>query len=368
MKGWYEEGYRHSLAARGIKTSLFSKNNSFMAARYRIPHWLLDNLTFEQREEAEKMLFEQNMGVGDVAKYFGVQHPNVGIHQKERVLWSDDQKIDYIKDLAEQLGRPPYMTDIAKLKEAGNDIPSPSSFASSFGTWNAMLERAGLEPNVMLELVTAKQKIETFGIVPSKKEIAGEAVNRWEMKHPEYASERWQELKDDAEAYAAELERHRINYWKDPEAHRLRVREYRQTPEGEAVRKEYREEYNQRPLVKIIDKLDHREARAEEKEIKLMIAEKFGYDPEILDPGYASGEEARKQNAIVDLAYAALKGQVEENKIPEKIEAVPQIEASEPTKIVVKHFEPEPKPESYEAVLKDVGVEKLDFLSKRLER
>jgi hypothetical protein len=27
MKGWYYEGYRHSLAAKGIKTSMFRKNN-----------------------------------------------------------------------------------------------------------------------------------------------------------------------------------------------------------------------------------------------------------------------------------------------------------------------------------------------------
>ena len=103
--GWFFESHRHSLAARGIKTSMFSKNNSFMAAKYRIPHWLLDRLTDEQREEAEKMLFEKNMNIGDVAKKFGIQHPNAGVPQKERILWSDDQKIDYIKTLAEQLGR-----------------------------------------------------------------------------------------------------------------------------------------------------------------------------------------------------------------------------------------------------------------------
>jgi len=52
MKGWYNERHRHSLAAKGIKTSLFAKRNSFQAVdeeRLRLINMAL--LTNPERED-----------------------------------------------------------------------------------------------------------------------------------------------------------------------------------------------------------------------------------------------------------------------------------------------------------------------------
>jgi len=156
--GWRNDSYRHSLAARGIKTKY-----SFMAARYQVPHWLLDKLNKNQREEAEKMLFEDEENISAVAEHFGIKHFQKGLQKKQQVFWSREQKIDFLRGLREELGRVPVHSDIIKLRVEGEDIPSPSGFKGE-ESWEDLIRAAGMEPEKpSFRMTEVSERVEKVG-------------------------------------------------------------------------------------------------------------------------------------------------------------------------------------------------------------
>jgi len=57
--------------------------------------------------------------------------------------YTDEQLLAVLRDLAAELGRTPSTNDLL----ARRDLPSPTAYVGHFGSWNAALEAAGLEPN-----------------------------------------------------------------------------------------------------------------------------------------------------------------------------------------------------------------------------
>jgi len=56
-------------------------------------------------------------------------------------IYTDEQLLDILRDLAAELNRPPTQLELAACR----DVPSPAAYYSHFGSWNAALEAAGLE-------------------------------------------------------------------------------------------------------------------------------------------------------------------------------------------------------------------------------
>ncbi len=56
-------------------------------------------------------------------------------------IYTDDQLLDILRDLAAELDRPPTQLELA----ARRDLPAPIAYYGHFGSWNAALEAAGLE-------------------------------------------------------------------------------------------------------------------------------------------------------------------------------------------------------------------------------
>jgi len=225
MKGWHKESYRHYLAAKGIKTKRYVKNKYFMASTYNIPHWLLDKLDGEEREEAEKMLFEDKENTGAVAKHFGIKHPSERPKRPE-VKWSDEEKLTYLKTLGEDLGRRPFPSDVPRTA----DVPSVGAIASPFGGWSAALRRAGFEDVKSVEFTPVDERIAKLGRVPTIKDVQKESTDRHIERNPDYYSE------------------YRENYEKRPgyqDMKRANRSKYLQIPGIKDKIKEYHRKYQQ---------------------------------------------------------------------------------------------------------------------------
>ena len=65
------------------------------------------------------------------------------IHYHHTPTHNDETLLQTLRDLANKLGRTPTMREL----QIYPGLPSRSAYARHFGTWNAALEAAGLEPN-----------------------------------------------------------------------------------------------------------------------------------------------------------------------------------------------------------------------------
>ena len=311
MKGWYGQSHRHYLAAKGIKTNRYMKNKYFMPSNYAIPHWLLNKLDSEKRNEAERMLYEDNMNIGDVAKYFDIKHPTIGRKLKPEVRWSDEQKIKYVQDLSKELGRAPVMADLP------NDIDIPSRGGFSSGGWINLLNRAGIESsNVKEKQMLVVDKIEEYGQVPS----STKEVSSLHNKRPEIIEKRREHQREYLER--PEIKEHMKDYYQQPKVkarqaeYRNRpevkenIRKYHQQPEIKAKQAKYREypeireklkEYKQRPDVKLKIRVKQKEYM-ERPEIKKRMKEwneEYNKRPDVIERKriYYQNYNAQKQEA-----------------------------------------------------------------------
>ncbi len=66
-----------------------------------------------------------------------------GLETRPRVTRTDKELLDALRKLAAELGRTPLSKEM--LVQRG--LPSPGAYQKHFGSWNAALEAAGLEPN-----------------------------------------------------------------------------------------------------------------------------------------------------------------------------------------------------------------------------
>lgn len=65
-----------------------------------------------------------------------------GLSPRDGKRYSRDDLLDVIRGLADDLGRPPYASELSNRTQF-----SHGTFQSRFGSWNAALEAAGLEPH-----------------------------------------------------------------------------------------------------------------------------------------------------------------------------------------------------------------------------
>lgn len=86
-----------------------------------------------------------------------------------------EELISSLQDLAKQLGRSPYVTDVGK-----NGLPAFQAYANAFGSWNKALKAAGLELNTNRGEYTEERLLwdlrdlaEELGRTPVKRDLKG---------------------------------------------------------------------------------------------------------------------------------------------------------------------------------------------------
>ena len=146
-----------------------------------IPHWLLDKLDEVQKKEAEHMLYSLDIGIGAVAKNFGIKHPNSGIKPAQKICLTREQKIDALQLLAKKLGRTPSCNDM------NNELflPYANVYRYAFGSWNNALKVAGLKVvHKTPRKLSVKEKWERYGHIPTTEEIEKDQHKLFFKVHP----------------------------------------------------------------------------------------------------------------------------------------------------------------------------------------
>jgi hypothetical protein len=72
--------------------------------------------------------------------------------------YSDEQLLSILRTLAAALGRSPSVSDM----HARRDLPAPRTYTYRFGSWNAALAAAGLEPHPHTPAYTSDQLLEAL--------------------------------------------------------------------------------------------------------------------------------------------------------------------------------------------------------------
>lgn len=232
-----------------------------------IPHWLLDKLNAKEREHAEKLLFDENWKIGDVAKIFGIKHPSSHTN-KPAVFWDKKDMVKFFRDFYELNNKIPSIKDINKLKKEGVLIPSPSTFIRNLGSWNNGLRLAGIPLRPEYERISANERIKIFGKVPSNQEVIKEKEIRHQHKRSstegfiayqiKYRKKNKIKTMEYMQIYnqKPEVKKKRRLYLQIPEVIERR-RAYYQTPEYKKMKKEY---YKQRmEKIKMAQELEQTE-------------------------------------------------------------------------------------------------------------
>ena len=227
----------------GLDCYPFDKKRHYVEGpeRKTIPHWLFNQLSPEQREEAKEMIFKENTNISTVAKHYNVDYnPYENKLHTQYKTSSRSEKIKILQDKAKELGRAPK----SKEMKAVSDSPRTGAFVKEFGSWNKALEEAGLEPHrTPISTTTALEKIESEEGIPTPNKI----VNMYKERP---------ETKEKIKEYSKEYEQRQET--------KERHKEYSQLPENQKKRREYFREYRKRPEIK--EKIKEYEQRPERKE------------------------------------------------------------------------------------------------------
>ena len=131
-----------------------------------IPHWLLEKLNDEEREQVEKELLTGKANVGEIAERYNIPHPSSGPNSPY-VFMTNEQMLEELKNIHHEQGGRIVAKDLNKYPT----VPSPSTYNRRFGSFNKALTAAGLPINEAEPLIRTLQEKTTDGRLQTEHEV-----------------------------------------------------------------------------------------------------------------------------------------------------------------------------------------------------